>query len=114
MTIFAPDVDPPAIAVLIYHGNEQGPALVADQMLETEQGALFLGLDLLPAGDVNGDGYADVVVSSIDMMAEEMVIALHLGSFDGLLLEPVWSVNTPYLDPPLLSPAAALDQDMEY
>ncbi|MEM7534562.1 MAG: FG-GAP-like repeat-containing protein [Chloroflexota bacterium] len=108
MTIFAPDVEPPLFAVLIYHGNEQGPALVADQMLETEQGVLFLGLDLLPAGDVNGDGFEDVVISSMDLVAEEMVIALHLGSADGLLMDSVWSVNTPYIDVPLFSPAAAL------
>jgi hypothetical protein len=46
-----------------------------------------------PAGDVNGDGYADVLVGAYNEdhpEADEGVVRLHLGGFSGLSPTPAW------------------------
>jgi uncharacterized repeat protein (TIGR01451 family) len=47
-----------------YHGGASGLDAIADTQLEPNQASAFMGLAVSGAGDVNGDGYDDVIVTS--------------------------------------------------
>jgi len=51
-------------AAFVYHGSETGLSLIADALLESNQGGDSLGSSVASAGDVNGDGYDDVIVGA--------------------------------------------------
>jgi hypothetical protein len=59
--------DNPAInqgAVFIYAGSENG---VSDESIMLEQiGAVIFGVEVSSAGDINGDGYQDLILSAAD------------------------------------------------
>ena len=48
----------------VYHGAAAGPSDTAGWMVEGEQAYEFLGVTVSGAGDVNGDGYSDVIVGA--------------------------------------------------
>ncbi len=54
-------------AVSIFHGNPSGLAASADRVLESPglTGGFAFGFSVANAGDVNGDGYADLIVGAI-------------------------------------------------
>lgn len=49
-------------AAFVFHGAPSGLELAHSQLLEADQGAARFGECVRPAGDVNGDGFSDVVV----------------------------------------------------
>ncbi|MBD3241992.1 MAG: hypothetical protein GF331_15490 [Chitinivibrionales bacterium] len=59
----------------VYHGGAGGLSGVADAMLEVNQLGAYFGTDVACAGDVNGDGYSDVVVG-----APEYVSSVEVGA----------------------------------
>ena len=78
-------------AVFVYHGGGDGlvdaSALDADTLLEADQVDTELGVSVASAGDVNGDGYADVIVGarSFDAgQADEGAAFVFLGSAAGI------------------------------
>ena len=51
-------------AAFVYHGGAGGISSSASTILESDQASAFLGRSVAGAGDVNGDGYADVIVGA--------------------------------------------------
>ncbi|HEX6428066.1 MAG TPA: integrin alpha, partial [Niastella sp.] len=51
-------------AVFVYHGSATGINTTAVTTIESNQGGAYLGYSVASAGDVNGDGYSDVIVGA--------------------------------------------------
>jgi hypothetical protein len=63
----APEYDNPQVdegAAWIYHGSSSGPNTVPDNFDEGNQADARFGASVATAGDVNGDGFADVIVGA--------------------------------------------------
>lgn len=86
--------------VYVYYGSEKGlngatcssdaPCPTnADWILTGAQGLEFLGSPAATAGDVNGDGYDDVIIGS----AKKGHIDVFLGSPEGLGMSPDWGAD---------------------
>jgi hypothetical protein len=77
----------------LYLGGPDGLATNPSWVVDGPQYFAFLGVSVASAGDVNGDGYSDVVVGvyrATDTQPEEGLAYLYLGSPQGLSTEPAW------------------------
>jgi FG-GAP-like repeat/Secretion system C-terminal sorting domain/FG-GAP repeat len=83
--------------VFIYHGSAAGINNVAVTMAESDQGFSQFGFSVATAGDVNGDGYSDVIVGAYtfdNVEINEGVAFVYHGSGSGVsstaaaILEP--------------------------
>jgi uncharacterized repeat protein (TIGR01451 family) len=80
----------------VYHGSASGLSTSPDWNVQTDQGNSLFGNWVSTAGDVNGDGYADVVVSAVRYSNGESMegrVYLYHGSSSGLNLIPDWVVE---------------------
>lgn len=70
----------------VYHGGAGGLSGVAAAMLEVNQLGAYFGTDVACAGDVNGDGYSDVVVGAPEYVSSSDVgaIFVYYGSSGGV------------------------------
>jgi hypothetical protein len=74
-------------AAFVYHGSTGGLSTTASAMLESNQANTFLGFSVSGVGDVNGDGYSDVVVGSVNYtngQTDEGAAFVYHGSASGL------------------------------
>jgi len=82
--------------VEVFHGSANGLSTVADwSQLGSNQGANF-GHCVATAGDVNGDGYSDVIISSYKYtngQSQEGAAFVYHGGPAGLATTPAWSAE---------------------
>ncbi|MBK8497375.1 MAG: FG-GAP repeat protein [Flavobacteriales bacterium] len=74
-------------SVLVYHGSATGLASIPSTILESNQANALYGRSVSTAGDVNGDGYADLIVGAVTAsygQAGEGAAFLYLGSPAGI------------------------------
>jgi hypothetical protein len=50
--------------VFVYHGAAAGPSALAAIVLERNQGGATFGYSVASAGDVDGDGFSDVIIGA--------------------------------------------------
>jgi|694.fasta_scaffold21102_3 hypothetical protein len=79
-------------AVFIYHGSATGISSTFDQRIESNHAGDNFGSNVACAGDINNDGYSDVLIGAY--LAEyptyqEGAVWLHLGSATGLAPAPL-------------------------
>ncbi|MBK7876098.1 MAG: FG-GAP repeat protein [Planctomycetes bacterium] len=78
-------------AVFVFHGSATGPASVPSWSFETNQANAFGGQAVANAGDVNGDGFSDVLVAAPSYdngQVDEGRVSVFHGSVSGLALAP--------------------------
>ena len=80
-----------------YYGMPKGLAPGVGWTIQANRPHAVLGLMAEPAGDVNGDGYADLMLGSPDFengQLREGMVAVFLGSARGLPSEPDWTLES--------------------
>ena len=81
----------------VYLGSASGLATSAAWTAESDQADALFGYSVASAGDVNGDGYSDVVVGAYGYdngQNEEGRAYLYLGSTSGLAPIAVWTAES--------------------
>ena len=79
---------------LVFLGSRAGLAKRPAWTFESNEASFFFGHSVATAGDVNGDGFADVVISAFNghqNTKDEGVAFVFLGSANGLPTRPDWS-----------------------
>lgn len=80
--------------VFVYHGSATGPALAPNWTAESNQASAGFGYGVACAGDVNGDGYSDLIIGSYQYdngQTDEGAAFIYHGSATGLALTPNWT-----------------------
>lgn len=78
--------------VLIYHGSATGLNPTPALTLTGENSSQF-GIGSGTAGDVNGDGYSDVIIGAHTLLTNTGQVYLYLGSASGLNPTPVFTAT---------------------
>ncbi len=84
-------------AAFIYYGSPSGLASVASVFLESPRGGAEFGTSVATAGDINHDGYADVIVGApfyTNGQGFEGAAYVYYGSASGPSLSPNWSAES--------------------
>jgi hypothetical protein len=82
--------------VFLYAGGPAGPATSPAAVLQSDQRYAWFGIALGPAGDVNGDGYEDVIVGAPRYDGEERdegAAFVYHGGPTGLITATAWLVH---------------------
>jgi hypothetical protein len=80
----------------VYHGSAAGLSALPDWTAEGDQTEARFGYSLGSAGDVNGDGYGDVIIGAKwhdKGSTNEGRAYVYLGSAGGLQLSPAWTAE---------------------
>ncbi len=70
-------------AVYVYYGSPTGVSTVPDRILESNTGGAYMGFKVSGAGDLNGDGYSDIVAGASLYSANAGAVYVFLGSPTG-------------------------------
>jgi hypothetical protein len=88
-------------AAFAYYGSPTGPGPVADWAAGVDQASVLFGQSVAGAGDLNGDGLADLVIGAPQYsQAGDKVGAafVYYGALAGLPLTPDWTAVGPQVD----------------
>jgi len=77
----------------VYLGGPGGPSQTAATILTGGYPGWYFGGSLASAGDVNGDGYADVVVGAVGASGGSGQVYLYLGGATGLASSPAMTIT---------------------
>jgi uncharacterized protein (TIGR03382 family) len=80
----------------VFMGSPTGPEAVASWTAESDEVSAFFGTSVASAGDINDDGYDDVIVgayASVSGPDEGGLASMFLGSPSGLDDDPLWEVD---------------------
>jgi hypothetical protein len=91
---YATSDQPKSGAVLVFYGSVNGLPSAPDQILLGHQEGGLFGGSVSSAGDVNGDGYADIIVGAPRYTRDytwEGAAFSFLGSINGLIPQVHWS-----------------------
>jgi len=83
--------------VFVYHGGASGLPSSPSWTGQIDAAYAYLGCSAGWAGDVNGDGYSDLVVGAegyTNGQTEEGAALVYLGSSSGLSATPVWTAES--------------------
>ncbi|MFO0782322.1 MAG: FG-GAP-like repeat-containing protein [Phycisphaerales bacterium] len=83
--------------VLVYMGSAAGLSITPARTLSVAQSYCWFGISVSSAGDVNHDGYDDVIVGAAawdNGQDNEGAAFLYLGSANGLSASPSWQVES--------------------
>src|SRR6185503_12130423 len=101
--------------VFVYLGSAAGPSTTPDWTVEGGVRGLLFGSSVGSAGDVNGDGYDDLIVSAPGYMSFLATgrVSVFLGSAGGLATAPAWTLygSQSTADFALVADAGDLDGD---
>ena len=84
-------------AAFVYHGSASGINTTAAWQAQGSSDFTYMGWSVASAGDVNGDGYSDVIVGAPyykDIQTNEGAAYAYLGSAQGLALTAIWQVES--------------------
>jgi len=81
--------------VVVYHGSASGLSSTADWTITGPDTAAEYGHSVSTAGDVNGDGYDDVVVGAPFYGSEAGRVFAYYGSSGGLSTTTSWVMDSP-------------------
>lgn len=84
-------------AAFVYHGSSSGLSTTSNWSIESDQAYAFLGISVSTAGDVNGDGYSDVIVgahSYTNSQSNEGGAFAYHGSASGLSTSADWTAES--------------------
>jgi hypothetical protein len=79
-------------AAFVYHGSASGIIPTAVTILESNQSFSTYGSAVACAGDVNGDGYSDVIIGARSFSSEGAAFVYH-GSASGIISVPVITLS---------------------
>ncbi len=75
---------------LVYYGSSKGLSATPDWIVKGEQGTTCFGCSVNTAGDVNGDGFDDVIIGAHTCTDTAGRAFVYHGSTDGLSSTPDW------------------------
>jgi hypothetical protein len=78
----------------IYHGSSSGLSTTQALTITSDQANAWLGYSVSSAGDVNGDGYSDVIIGAFGYdngESNEGKVYVYFGSASGLSATPEWT-----------------------
>jgi hypothetical protein len=78
-------------AVFVFYGSPTGLSAMPDQVLLGTEKDMRLGTDVDSVGDINKDGYADIIVGADGWDSGRGMVQLYLGGPDGLDDHPEWT-----------------------
>ncbi len=78
-------------AVFVFYGSPSGLSEMPEQIIFGTHKDMRLGSDVDSVGDINKDGYADIVVGADGWDSGRGLVQLYLGGPDGLDDHPVWT-----------------------
>ncbi len=81
----------------VYNGSANGLSPIANWTAESNREFAYFGFSVSKAGDVNGDGYSDVIVGSYGFangQTEEGKVYVYQGSASGLSVAANWNAES--------------------